>query len=101
MADRVLIPLPAGQWLALDREVFEKALAEGAACMGAAMPSSTSSTAEPLLDAEKLASALALPVSWLEQAAREHRIPSVQAGRWRRFSRPAVERALSANGKQR
>jgi len=54
---------------------------------------------EQLVDADQLAEALSLPVTWVEQAAREHRIPSIQAGRWRRFRRSAVERALLANGR--
>jgi excisionase family DNA binding protein len=102
MADRVLVPLPNGRWLALDRETFDTALEAGAEVMESGAPSrSGAAGGEPLLDAGQLASALALPVTWVEQAAREHRIPSIQAGRWRRFSRSAVELALSANGKQR
>jgi len=91
--DRMLVPLPDGRWLALSREAFEAALAEGAAAIGAtAAPREAD---EPLLEADELAAALKLPVTWLEQAAREQRIPSIQAGRWRRFRRSDVERVLS------
>lgn len=103
MSDRVLVPLPDGNWLALSREAFDTALAEGRAAAG---PPATMTlemgASEPLLEASELATALKLPVSWIEQAAREHKIPSVQAGRWRRFKRSAVERALSSgNGAER
>jgi len=100
MTDRVLLPLPDGRWLALSPEAFREALAAGAvaACASGAA-GSDHDNAEPLLDAEGLAASLSLPVTWIEQAARESRIPSLQAGRWRRFNRSAVERALSANGK--
>ena len=102
MADRVLVPLPDGRWLALEPEVFREALVTGAALSIATTTAGAAqaSELEQLLDAEQLAAALSLPVTWLEAAAREHRIPSIQAGRWRRFKRSAVERALAApNGK--
>jgi excisionase family DNA binding protein len=99
MTDRVLVPLPDGRWLALESEVFRDALAAGAQAAGVPGLSDVAHDGEALLDAEALASALSLPVTWLEQAAREKKIPSIQAGRWRRFKRSAVERALTANGK--
>jgi excisionase family DNA binding protein len=100
MMDRVLVPLPDGRWLALTPEVFREAL-EAGAVLGAppATPGAATSHEEPLLEAEELAAILKLPVTWLEQAAREQRIPSIQAGRWRRFRRSAVERVLATNGK--
>jgi excisionase family DNA binding protein len=99
MTDRVIIPLPDGRWLALAPEVFREALAAGAGAACVPSHCDQASDGEPLLDAENLAEVLALPVTWIEQAAREQRIPSIQAGRWRRFKRSAVERVLSANGK--
>lgn len=95
MSDRVLVPLPDGRWIALEPEAFRQAL-EAAAVL---VPPSTAAAAhpddEPLMDSEQLAAALSLPTTWLEQAARENRIPSIQAGRWRRFRRAAVEAALA------
>ena len=92
MSDRVLVPLPDGRWLALETEAFRQALEAGSAMA----PCSEAQPADdPVLDAEQLAAALNLPVTWIEQAAREGRIPSIQAGRWRRFKRSAVERALA------
>lgn len=92
-ADRVLVPLPSGQWLALKPEAFREALEAGSGLIPA--PAATGQSDEPLMDAEELGEVLRLPVTWLEQAARENRIPSIQAGRWRRFRRSAVEAALS------
>jgi excisionase family DNA binding protein len=93
-SERVLLPLPDGRWLALAPDVFREALMAGSALVATTSASESANTAEQLLNAEKLATALSLPVTWIEQAARERRIPSIQAGRWRRFSRSAVERAL-------
>jgi len=92
--ERVLVPLPDGRWLALASDVFLEALAAGATVVPAPISSCPTTGSEQLLDAEELAKLLSLPASWIEQAARERRIPSVQAGRWRRFSRFAVEQAL-------
>lgn len=97
--ERVFVPLPDGRWLALAPDVFREALTAGCALVAAASSPEPAITSEQLLDVEQLAAALSLPVTWLEQAARERRIPSIQAGRWRRFSRSAVERALFVNGK--
>jgi excisionase family DNA binding protein len=102
VSDRVLTQLSGGAWVAFPTlEAFHKAVEEGRGAMGAAGAggAAQASDSEPLLEADELASVLKLPVTWIEQAAREHRIPSVQAGRWRRFRRSAVERALMANGK--
>jgi excisionase family DNA binding protein len=97
--ERVLVPLPDGRWLALPPDVFREALTAGSALATPLPCADQPATSEQLIDAEQLAKALSLPVSWIEQAARERRIPSIQAGRWRRFSRSAVERALLVNGK--
>ena len=91
-ADRVIVVVPGLGTLALEVDAYRRALAEGAVLVGA--PMTAAAAEEPALDAEQLASVLSLPVSWIEQAAREQRIPSIQAGRWRRFKRSAVEAAL-------
>lgn len=97
MSDRVLIPLPSIGTLALSREAFEAALAEGSRAI--ATPA-TATDAEPLLDAEQLSAQLGnVPITWIEAAGRDGRIPSVECGRWRRFRRSAVEAALAANDK--
>lgn len=93
MSDRVLVPLPDGRWLALSREAFEAALAEGATAMSAT--AAPPDPIEPLLEAEQLAKALNLPATAIERLAREERIPFIECGRWRRFRRSAVEAALA------
>jgi excisionase family DNA binding protein len=90
-ADRVLIPLPDGRWLALTPDAFHAALAEGSTLSGAPGVSSAALNDEPLVDADQLAERFDIPVTWLEQAARERRIPSHMFGRWRRFKASEVE----------
>ena len=100
MADRVLIPVPGLGVLALPADQLATALTEGAAL--SAGPGASRATAdvsvEPLLDADQLAAQLGIAASWLEQKAREGRIPSLMFGRWRRFRRSDVERAVRVNG---
>ena len=92
--DCVFIPLAGIGTLSLTRQEFTAALAAGAAL---APPSGASaSVAEPLLDAEQLAAQLNVPASWIEQAAREGRIPVLRFGRWPRFRRSDVEAAVRA-----
>jgi excisionase family DNA binding protein len=98
MSDKVLVVVPGLGALALQPDVYRQALAEGAVLAGTQNAKSPA-TDEPLLDAEQLAGKLSIPTTWLEQAARDGRIPCVRAGRWVRFSRAAVEAALAANGK--
>jgi len=99
MSDRVLVPLAGIGTLALSREAFEAALAEGSKTIAAPAAAADS---EPLLDAEQLSTQLGnVPITWIEAAGRDGRIPSVECGRWRRFKRSAVEAALAANGKTR
>lgn len=95
MSDLVLIPLN-GEWLALNAEALENARqAARAAGFGPnAVPSGHAAAAEPLCDAATLAKGLGVPASWVEQAAREGRLPCIRLGRWVRFKRSAVEAAL-------
>lgn len=98
MSDRLLVVVPGLGVLALEPETFREALAAGTAAVGITTARDPSSDGESLLEAEELAAALKLPQTWIEQKAREGVIPSIQAGRWRRFRRSEVERALAANG---
>jgi hypothetical protein len=52
---------------------------------------------EQLVDSEQLAAITNLPQSWLEEAARQSRIPSVVAGKYRRFRPSVVISALPPN----
>jgi hypothetical protein len=92
MVDHVVIPLPDGRWLALTPEAFRAALMEGSALCGASgVGVSAALNDEPLVDADQLAERFDIPATWIEQAAREHRIPSHNFGRWRRFKPSEVE----------
>ena len=93
MADRVLIPLPGIGTLLLGREAFEAGLSAGTG-VSVASGAFPVPKDEPLMDSEQLSAALGVPVSWLELAARQGRIPSLEFGRWRRFKRAEVEAAV-------
>lgn len=97
-AERVLVAVPGLGVLALEPATYRQALAEGAALAGTQAANQPAAD-EPLLDAAQLAAALSVPPTWIEQAAREGRIPCVRAGRWRRFDRRAVEAALAAGAR--
>ena len=97
MTDKVVLVPVAGGVLALEVDAYRRALAEGAALIGAG-GSAAAPDDEPLLTAEQLSAKLGdIPVTWIEAAGRDGRIPSVECGRWRRFRRSAVEAALSGN----
>jgi excisionase family DNA binding protein len=83
-----------GEPLLLSREQFEEARARARALLTAGASPSSGSSQEPLVGAEELAQLLAVPATWIEQAAREGRVPSLQFGRWRRFRRSEVEAAV-------
>jgi hypothetical protein len=84
VADRLLIPLPDGRWLALDRETFAAALSAGAEMTAGAAPSPATS-AEPLLDADQAAERMNVTARWLEDSARAGIIPHVKLGKFTRF----------------
>lgn len=92
MTQRVLIPLPGVGTLALEEEAYRLALAEGAKFCAVAGP--TSDPDERLLDSQQLAEILQVPVTWIEQQAREKNMPSLPFGRRRRYRRSAVEAAI-------
>jgi excisionase family DNA binding protein len=92
MAQRVLIPLPGVGTLALDEDTYRRALEEGSKFNPPAEP--TTDPDERLLDSKQLADILQVPVTWIEQQAREGNIPSLSFGRRRRYRRSAVEAAI-------
>jgi excisionase family DNA binding protein len=92
MSQRVLIPLPGVGTLALDEETYRRALEEGAKFNPPR--ETTADPSERLLDSQQLAEALQVPVTWIEQQAREGNIPSLPFGRRRRYRRSAVEAAI-------
>jgi excisionase family DNA binding protein len=92
MTRRVLIPLPGVGTLALDEDEYRRALKEGAKFHPS--PESGPDPNERLLDSRQLAEILQVPVTWIEQQAREGNIPSLPFGRRRRYRRSAVEAAI-------
>ncbi len=95
MTQRVLIPLPGVGTLALDEETYRRALEEGAKLNPYHGPETDPN--ERLLDSQQLADVLQVPVTWIEQQAREGNIPSLPCGRRRRYRRSAVEAAIKQN----
>lgn len=99
MADRVVIPLPGIGTLELPRDVYERALRP--IVVAPAIPTPAVARDVPgLLDAQGVASALSLPVSWVREKARQGAIPSQRAGRYVRFDLLAVRKALAATDTQ-
>lgn len=99
MSDRILVPLPDGRWLALERDAFDTALIEGARLLAPPRHRDGAQDTGPLLDVEALATALGdVPASRLSRLAREQRIPSTRVGRSYRFELSAVKRALANGG---
>jgi hypothetical protein len=83
MADRILVALPDGQWLALDRETFTAALAAGTELMP---PSPAALTVAPLfVDAAEMGRLTDTAPSWWDAAARNLDCPSIWVGKVRRF----------------
>jgi len=92
MKQRVLILIPGAGILALEEEVYRLALEEGSKFSSSTCPSGDPN--ERLLDSQQLADALQIPVTWIEQQAREGNIPSLSFGRRRRYRRSSVEAAI-------
>jgi excisionase family DNA binding protein len=92
VGQRVLILLPGIGTLSLEEETYRRALEEGAKFSIAA--ESADDPNEKLLDSQQLSEVLQIPVTWIEQQAREGNIPSLSFGRRRRFHRSSVEAAI-------
>lgn len=93
MSDLVLIPIPGIGVLALNRDVFQQALADGAAFTSTAEPARAAAV-EPLLDSRQLGELLGVGDTLLEQMAKDGRIPSVRIGKYLRFETREVIEAL-------
>ena len=101
MTDRVLLALPDGRWLALEPAALQRALAEGAAVMGApAALSAPESANEDLLSAGQMAIVLNLPKSCVYEKARAGELPSIRLGKHVRFNRAAVLKAVGLTDQQ-
>jgi hypothetical protein len=82
MADCILIPLPTVGVLALTREHFEMALAEGVRLAGTVntSPSPPCPSAEALLDADQAGAQSGITSRWLEDSARAGIVPTTSLG---------------------
>jgi hypothetical protein len=98
MADRILIALPDGRWLALDHATFTEALAAGAELMSPPSPATPPVAPAKLLSAEDMESATGIPASWYSTQARERRIPFRKLGRYVRFN---FDEVMSSDALQR
>lgn len=95
IVDRIVIVLPGIGTLELPRDVYERCLRPIAPVV-TQTPAAPTSPRSELLDAKGVAAALSLPESWIREKARQGAIPSEKAGRYVRFSLPAVRKALAA-----
>ena len=81
--------LPNGEPLVLTAEELDKARRRGNQFLNANGKQETQ-----LVSAAVLAEITSLPQTWLEEAARQKKIPSILAGKYRRFRPSAVIDAL-------
>ena len=94
MTDSIVVPLPDGRWLALDRPALDAALAAGAEM--ALQPMVAVYPASPrLLTSAQLADQLNVPATWLEEAARRSEVPCVRLGKYLRFDIDEVMSSLN------
>jgi excisionase family DNA binding protein len=92
MADRIVIPLGNGDWIAL---TVAELSAHKAAAADLGFGHSAPEAPEPLKTAEEMAQLLKVPRTRIEQGTREGKIPSVRVGRYHRYRRSDVEKALA------
>jgi excisionase family DNA binding protein len=91
MADLHILWLPNGEAIALTPEELQRALKRGECYQRSNIEPSDE---ERLVTSAELANLMSLPKSWIEEAARQGRIPSVILGKYRRFRPAAVIAAL-------
>ncbi len=89
MSTSYVILLPNGEPLVLTEAELERARRRGNQFRNV-----NNDQSERLISAAALAEFTSLPQSWLEEAARQGRIPCVTAGKYRRFRPSAVIAAL-------
>jgi excisionase family DNA binding protein len=93
MSAVVLIPVN-GDWIALTQEQFAEARLRAHAT-GFGVEQRDEADNGELWSAERVSKHFdGVPVSWIEQAARDGRVPCVRVGKYVRFRRKDVEAAL-------
>jgi excisionase family DNA binding protein len=91
-ADRYLVPLSDGRWLALDPDTFEAALAEGVAAVKSTASHDERKTrgVTPLYTADEIAALTKIDASWFLARARSNEIAHIRLGKYVRFDFAAV-----------
>lgn len=98
MSEYRLIPFGAA-FLQLTPTEYDTIMGRGLVAASITAPTHPSMGAHTeLVNVEVLSKQLSLPEGWLEAAAREGRIPSMKAGKHRRYDPTAVLAALAQNG---
>ncbi|MHC4705526.1 MAG: hypothetical protein ACYS8I_00365 [Planctomycetota bacterium] len=94
MSDRVFIPLPNGEWLAMSMEAFLQARLDAQSLVldTTQTPEETTSRLYTAADLEQLTS---IPAKWFMTKAREGKLPHIKAGRYVRFDFDAVREAMT------
>ena len=96
MADRVLICLPDGRWLALPAEAFREALEAGATLVECPVASATPQAPSGLVTADEIGEATHMSRSTVYELAKAGVLPSVRVGRRIRFDRDKVMAVLAS-----
>lgn len=91
----VLVPLPDGRALALERDAYLEALERGQELLptGNGSAAAGGDGVPEIRDAGGMEALTSVPASWWLEAARRGDVPSIQAGTYRRFR---VDEALEA-----
>ena len=100
MGPEVLVPLPDGRWLALDRDQLDRAIHRGAQLMAAQPIGQAASidVEEELLDADGAAVVLGVSRATVLRQAKVGSLPCRRVGRYVRFRRAELLNHLPANG---
>lgn len=91
MTDLVLIPVN-GEWLAFDRDEFDRARRRAAELIGQPAPANAAPAAFRLLTAKQMEEATGIPASWFMRQASERRIPAHKWGRYWLFDPAEIKR---------
>jgi excisionase family DNA binding protein len=93
--DRILLPMGNGDWLAMTPEELAAHRAAAVALGFGHAVATPTDTKEELLTAAQLAAVMKVAKSRIEQGTREGTIPCKKIGRYHRYRRSDVEKALT------
>jgi hypothetical protein len=96
---QVLIALPDGSWIALEREAFDAALAAGAEAMRKRPGEGDAGVRSDAqwLTADEISQRTSIDASWFLARARLNEIPHIRAGKYVRFDINAVTPYLESH----